>query len=98
MDKRVFAIKGKGGEGVSYVNPPRKQDIASPDGKRRQAWLYMLGVDAGKQKIMSALTVETQGPRYCHFPRDEERGYDLAYFNGLVSERMTRSTSLFSSS
>jgi len=93
MEKRVFAIKGKGGEGISYVNPPKKQDIASPDGRRRMAWLYTLGVDAGKQKIMSALTVETEGPRYCHFPRDAERGYDVAYFNGLVSERMTMDAS-----
>lgn len=93
LEKRVFAIKGKGGEGVSYVNPPRKQDIASPDGKRRQAWLYTLGVDAGKQKIMSALTVEAEGPRFCHFPRGAERGYDAAFFAGLVSERMTMDAS-----
>ena len=27
------------------------------------------------------------GPKYCHFPKHPEAGYDLQYFNGLLSER-----------
>ena len=26
--------------------------------------------------------------RYCHFPKDEEKGYDTYYFSGLLSERL----------
>lgn len=92
MGKRVFAIKGKGGEGVPFTGPPSKQALTVPDsrGRPRKAsvWLYILGVDAGKEKIMSALTVRTPGARYCHFPAEKSRGYDAAFFNGLASERM----------
>ena len=92
MGKRVFAIKGRGGEGVPYTSPPSKQAITVQDagGRQRKAnvWLYSLGVDAGKEKIMSALTVRTPGPRFCHFPAEPARGYDAAFFNGLASERM----------
>ena len=92
IGKRVFAIKGKGGEGVPFTSPPSKQAITVQDARGRSrkvsVWLYVLGVDAGKEKIMSALTVRVPGARYCHFPADQERGYDAAYFNGLASERM----------
>ena len=92
LGKRVFAIKGRGGEGVPYTSPPSKQAITVQDagGRQRKAnvWLYSLGVDAGKEKIMSALTVRTPGARFCHFPAEPARGYDAAFFNGLASERM----------
>lgn len=90
--KRVFPIKGKGGEGVPYTSTPSKQTFAVRGRNGRQAtasvWLYSLGVDSGKERIMSALQVRQPGPRYCHFPDDEERGYDAAFFDGLVSERL----------
>ena len=31
--------------------------------------------------------MEEEGPGYCHFPRDEGRGYDEEYFKGLTSEK-----------
>lgn len=92
LNRRVFAIKGKGGEGIPFTGPPSKQAIAIQDARGNQrkgnCWLYVLGVDAGKEKIMNALTVRTPGARYCHFPADPSRGYDGAFFNGLASERM----------
>lgn len=81
--KRVFAIKGKGGEGVPFTSVPTKVDVR---GMKRACWLYTLGVDAGKAEIMSSLKVEEPGPRYCHFPRG--RGYDESFFSGLLSERL----------
>ena len=30
----------------------------------------------------------TPGPKYCHFPLEEERGYNKDYFHGLLSERL----------
>lgn len=88
FNKRVFAIKGKGGEGIPYISPPTK--VAIKDNKKISCWLYTIGVDAGKSAIMSALKVMDQDgeTKYCHFPLGEERGYDLNYFNGLLSERL----------
>lgn len=85
-NKRVFAIKGKGGDGIPIVTPPNKVPIR--DNKKITCWLYTLGVDAGKASIMAALKVQEAGPKYCHFPRGESYGYDSYYFNGLLSEKL----------
>ncbi len=55
-NQRVFAIKGKGGDGIPFVTPPSKVPIK--DNKRITCWLYTLGVDAGKETIMSSLKVQ----------------------------------------
>lgn len=90
QNKRVFAIKGKGGEGIPYISPPTR--VAIKSNKRITTWLYTIGVDAGKSSIMSALKViDPEGEtKYCHFPLGEDRGYDLNYFNGLLSETLVR--------
>ena len=85
--KRVFAIKGKGGENVPYISAKPSKVVVNGNSKK-MAWLYVLGVDAGKTAIMSNLKVETPGASYCHFPRGEERGYDDYFFNCLLSERL----------
>ena len=86
IHKRVFAIKGKGGDGIPFVSPPSKVPIR--DNKKITCWLYTLGVDAGKASIMASLKVQEPGPRYCHFNRNPDAGYDLNYFNGLLSEKL----------
>jgi len=83
--KRVFAIKGKGGDGIPFFGPPSKVPIKG--NKKITCWLYTLGVDAGKASIMSALKVQEAGAKFCHFPRGD-RGYDTNYFNGLLSEKL----------
>ncbi len=85
-NKRVFAIKGKGGEGVPIFTPPSR--VAIRDNKKVTCWLYTLGVDAGKASIMSSLKVQEAGPKYAHFPRGEYYGYDSYYFAGLLSEKL----------
>ena len=85
--RRVFAIKGKGGEGIPYTSVPTRVAIRD---KRRTCWLYTVGVDAGKAQIMASLKVQEPGPKYCHFPRG--RGYDENFFAGLLSERLVLST------
>lgn len=85
-NSRVFAIKGKGGDGIPFVTPPSK--VAIKDNKRITCWLYTLGVDAGKETIMSSIRVQEPGAKYCHFPRGESYGYDFYYFNGLLSEKL----------
>jgi len=57
-----------------------------------QTWLYVIGVDAGKADIMGALKVQEPGPKYCHFPKGMDRGYDNAFFNGLLSEKLVMKT------
>lgn len=88
--KKVFAIKGKGGENVPYISTKPTKVVINGNTKRT-AWLYVLGVDAGKTAIMSNLKVETPGASYCHFPRGEERGYDDYFFNCLLSEKLVLS-------
>lgn len=92
ISKRVFAIKGKGGEGIPYTPAkPSKVDIKAntPNGKIvvGKAYLYTIGVDSGKADIMNNLRVQSFGAKYCHFPKESDKGYDLKFFNGLLSEK-----------
>ena len=89
INKRVFSIKGKGGEGIPFTGPPSKVNIVKDNKVVGKAWLYVLGVDAGKERIMSGLKVKEVGKRYSHFPSNMEKGYDSNYFSGLLSEKMT---------
>ena len=88
MNRRVFAIKGVGGDGVPYTKPPSKVKIVVNGKAIDTAWLYSLGVDAGKAAIMDSIKVQEAGARYCHFPRAEACGYDMTYFSGLLSEQL----------
>ena len=86
--KRVFAIKGKGGEGIPYISPPSTAKIVKKGGVVGTTPLYIIGVDSGKEKIMSGLRAENQEIHRYHFPSNEDRGYDENFFNGLLSESM----------
>lgn len=81
FDRRVLAIKGKGGSDVPYIrNPSTNNRVKAP--------LFVLGVDAGKALLYKRLAHQAKGPNYCHFPAAEEAGYDELYFRGLTSEKM----------
>lgn len=86
LNKRVFAIKGVGGDGIPFTKPANKVPIR--ENKLVTCWLYSLGVDSGKATIMNSLKVQKPGRLYSHFPLDETKGYDSNYFNGLISERL----------
>jgi phage terminase large subunit GpA-like protein len=77
--KRVWAIKGKGGSGVPFIMRPKKKN---DDG----VWLFIVGVDVGKDAISSNLILKFSGSGYCHFPIDTKTGYDESYYPGLTSE------------
>ena len=49
--------------------------------------MFMLGVDTGKSLLLQRLLLEDEGPGYCHFPKDEGRGYDESFFIGLTAEK-----------
>lgn len=86
IGKKVFAIKGLFGDGIPYTAPPKQQKIVINGRYIGQCWWYGIGVDSGKQIITDNLRVQSPGSKYCHFPfRD---GYNTAYFQGLLSERL----------
>ena len=87
-NKRVFAIKGRGGDGIPYTSPPKKTNIVMQGQYLGTCWLYSIGVDSGKQVIMDSLKVATPGSKYYHFSNDPDRGYGPEYFTGLLSERL----------
>ena len=80
--KRIWPIKGQGGEGKQYCTPMTRS------GGKNDAAKFMIGVDDGKAGIMYEVGIEEPGPNYMHFPVDYRRGYDMEYFRGLLSERM----------
>ena len=80
--RRVFAIKGEGGEGKEYVR------MSSAMKKQRGLYLFILGVDVGKEQIAYSLNVKEAGPWYSHFPAAPEAGYTLGAIRGLFSEKM----------
>ena len=41
---------------------------------------------------MNNIRVQEPGPKYCHFPLDHARGYDIRYFEGLLSEKLVQKT------
>ncbi len=84
--QNVFAIKGRGEDGTPYTVPPRKVKIILQGRVVGETYLYNIGVNAGKSEIMANLEVETPGAKYCHFPSEPEKGYDEAFFSGLLSE------------
>ena len=84
--KKVFAIMGSKDHNAPYTKPPKEQKIMIKEQYIGTCWMYEIGVDAGKQRIMDNLRVQTPGPNYCHFPRRDD--YGSSYFAGLLSERL----------
>lgn len=79
--RRILAVKGQGGPGIPLIHRYSRNN-------KEKALLVILGVDDGKSSIYSALKVQEPGPKYCHFPNDDRRGYDRFYFQGLLSEKL----------
>ena len=80
FNRRIFAIKGSNDSAAAYIQKPTKNN-------REQAYLFTIGVDTGKSWLMDRLKLSEPGPGFCHFPREDGRGYDEKYFKGLTSEK-----------
>ncbi|MCM1307566.1 MAG: phage terminase large subunit family protein [Butyrivibrio sp.] len=78
--KRIFGIKGMGGEGIPLVNKVSTNNI-------EKVKILLLGVDSGKEILMTRLKTVDEGPGYCHFPINADRGYNETYIKGLSSEQ-----------
>jgi len=74
--RRVFAIKGVGGEGKALVGRPSRNNI----GKIK---LFPVGVDTAKDVVYSRLKIQDEGAGYCHFPAH----YDDEFFRQLTAEQ-----------
>ena len=75
--RRVFAIKGIGGEGKAIASRPTKNNIAKVP-------LFSIGVDTAKELIYSRLRIKDHGAGYCHFPIR----YNEEYFRQLTAEKV----------
>lgn len=79
-NRRFFAIKGQGGAGIPLMYKITRT-------KKENAALIILGVDEGKTAVIENLKIKKTGPHYCHFPLNDDLGYDSVYMKGLISER-----------
>ena len=75
--RRIFAIKGVGGEGRALLGRATVNNI----GKVK---LFPVGVDSAKELIYARLKIADPGPGYCHFPAR----YDDEYFRQLTAEKI----------
>lgn len=78
--KKIFGIKGMGGEGIPLINKVSTNNV-------EKVRIFLLGVDSGKEILMTRLKTVDEGPGYCHFPINADRGYDETYIKGLTSEQ-----------
>ncbi len=78
--RRIFAIKGVGGEGRSIVSKPTKNNAA-------RCQLFPIGVDTAKELLFARMRINEIGPGYIHF--SDKLAQD--YFLQLTAEKiMTR--------
>jgi len=79
--RRIFAIKGMGGEQRPLVSRPTKNNI----GKIK---LFAVGTFPIKELIFSRLRVQSEGAGFCHFPagRSDEYYQQLANSEKIVTK------------
>lgn len=75
--RRVFAIKGVGGEGKPIAGRPSRNNIA-------KCPLFSIGVDTVKDMVFARLRINEEGPGYVHF--SDELTDD--YFKQLTAEKV----------
>lgn len=80
--RRIFGIKGYAGFDKPTIGKPSKNN-------REKINLFPIGVDILKDKVYGRLKEDFEGPGFCHFPIESEKGYDEEYFKSLCSEKKT---------
>lgn len=78
--RRIYGVKGMGGPGIPLIYKKTRNTSENVE-------IFILGVDSGKEIIMTRLKTEDVGPGYCHFPINTELGYNEMYIKGLNSEQ-----------
>lgn len=89
--KKCYAIKGYAGkDGIPLIYTKTIVNITEErDGKKvvvDRTVLQNIGVNSGKEDITNRLKITEPGEGYCHFPKNEDRGYDSEYYKGLTVE------------
>lgn len=79
-NKRIYGIKGMGGLGIPLIHKLSTNN-------QYKVKIFILGVDSGKEILMTRLKTVDEGPGYCHFPINADRGYNETYIKGLNSEQ-----------
>lgn len=74
--KRIFAIKGIGGEGKPIIGKPSKNNIGKIN-------LFPVGVDTAKELMFARLKIRDEGAGYCHFSINHSE----EYFRMLTAEK-----------
>ena len=80
--KRIYGIKGFGREsqGIPLIHKLSTNN-------EYKVKVFILGVDSGKEIVVSRLSTVDEGPGYCHFPINADRGYSETVIKGLNSEQ-----------
>lgn len=78
INRRVWPIRGVGGDGKAYPVWPRDYS----KGKYNVPF-YNIGVDTAKNTIFGRLFIEQEGAGYCHFPEDRNEDW----FKQLTAEK-----------
>lgn len=76
--KRIYPIRGDNKDTGTLVRHTRST--------KKGLNLFLLNVYVGKRQVLYNAGITKPGPRYMHYPDDEDRGYDEYYFRGLISE------------
>lgn len=75
--RRIFAIKGFGGEGKAIVGRPTKNNVG-------KCPLFPVGVDTAKDLVFARLRIQEPGPGYIHF----NDLLETEYFKQLTAEKV----------
>lgn len=80
--KRISGIKGFGREsqGIPLIHKLSTNN-------EYNVKVFILGVDSGKEIVVTRLGTVDEGPGYCHFPINADRGYNETIIKGLNSEQ-----------
>lgn len=80
--RRIIGVKGFGreGQGIPLLHKLSKS-------KEYDVEIFILGVDNGKEIVITRLATLDEGPGYCHFPINADRGYSETVIRGFNSEQ-----------
>lgn len=76
--KRIYPIRGDNKDDGPLLHRAKKA--------KNGINAFFLNVYVGKRAVLHNASVTMIGPRYMHFPDNEDAGYDEFYFKGLISE------------
>lgn len=80
-NRKLFAIKGRGGWGLPIVQTPQRKQSGKD---KRKIDLWLVGVDEAKLMVSRRLESDRVGPGYCHFPIQRETDW----YKQLTAEKL----------